>query len=101
MKFWLLLLVVAILVAASVAKGQEYGFGAGIVLGEPTGISLKYWTKPTNAWDAGVAWGFGREGAFHLHADHLWHKYNLIRVENVPTEHLQSAADADDFSAVS
>jgi hypothetical protein len=81
MKIRSLLLVVVTLIVAPHANGQEYGFGAGIILGEPTGISLKYWTKPTNAWDAGVAWGFGREGAFHLHADYLWHKYNLIRVD--------------------
>ncbi len=61
--------------------GQDYGFGAGIILGDPTGISLKYWSSPTNAWDAGIAWGIGRDDAFHLHGDYIWHKYGLIRVE--------------------
>jgi hypothetical protein len=62
-------------------SGQSKGFGAGIMLGEPTGISLKNWISKTNAWDAGVAWGFGENGAFHLHGDYLWHKYDLIKVD--------------------
>ncbi len=60
---------------------QDNGFGAGIILGEPTGISLKSWLSPTNAWDAGIAWGLGKDSAFHLHGDYLWHKYGLIKVE--------------------
>jgi len=51
------------------------------MIGEPTGISLKNWISQTNAWDAGIAWGFGNEGAFHLHGDYLWHKFNLIHVD--------------------
>jgi hypothetical protein len=62
-------------------SGQSSGFGAGIMLGEPTGISLKNWISKTNAWDAGIAWGFGKHGAFHLHGDYLWHKYDIIKVE--------------------
>ena len=36
------------------------------MLGEPTGISLKNWISETNAWDAGVAWGFGKNGAIGI-----------------------------------
>jgi len=61
--------------------GQSHGFGAGIMVGEPTGISLKNWLSKTNAWDAGVAWSFGNNDAFHVHGDYLWHKYDLIKVE--------------------
>jgi hypothetical protein len=63
------------------ASGQSSGFGAGIMIGEPTGISLKNWISKTNAWDAGIAWGLGKHGAFHLHGDYLWHKYDLIKVD--------------------
>jgi hypothetical protein len=63
------------------AGAQSSGFGVGIMIGEPTGISLKNWVSKSNAWDAGVAWGFGKEGAFHLHGDYLWHKYDLIKVD--------------------
>jgi hypothetical protein len=60
--------------------GQSSGFGVGLILGEPTGISLKSWLSPTTAWDAGIAWGFARHGAFHLHSDYLWHQFALIKV---------------------
>jgi hypothetical protein len=62
-------------------SAQNSGFGAGIMLGEPTGISLKNWISGTTAWDAGIAWGFGKNGAFHLHGDYLWHEYGLIEVD--------------------
>lgn len=62
----------------SINYSQSNGFGIGIIIGEPTGISLKSWTSQTTALDAGIAWGFGRKGALHIHADYLIHDYNLI-----------------------
>lgn len=59
----------------------EKRFGLGVVLGEPTGISGKYWTGPTTALDGGVAWAFGEKSALHVHVDHLFHHFNLIKVE--------------------
>ena len=77
----ILLISTIFIVFTATASGQSSGFGAGIMLGEPTGISLKNWISKTNAWDAGIAWGFGKHGAFHLHGDYLWHKYGLIDVD--------------------
>ena len=77
----ILLITTIFIVFTANASGQSSGFGAGIMLGEPTGISLKNWISKTNAWDAGIAWGFGKHGAFHLHGDYLWHKYDLIDVD--------------------
>ncbi len=51
------------------------------MLGEPTGISLKSWLSKTNAWDGGIAWGFGEGGALYIHSDYLWHKFNFIPVD--------------------
>lgn len=60
---------------------QDHGFGLGIMLGEPTGISGKAWTGGNNAIAFGVAWGgWGRGGYFHLHGDYLFHNFNLINV---------------------
>lgn len=47
----------------------------GVILGEPTGISLKAWQSDNTAFDAGFAWSFGGSGSLHLHADHLWHNW--------------------------
>jgi len=59
-------------------KAQDKGFGLGIMIGEPTGISGKYWLSHTSAIDGGLAWSFIKEGSLHIHADYLWHNFNLI-----------------------
>ena len=48
--------------------------GIGVMLGEPTGISLKIWNNERTAIDAGLAWSFSGRNAVHLHADYLLHK---------------------------
>ncbi len=63
------------------ALAQKEGFGIGLIIGEPTGISGKYWTGSTTAFDGGVAWSFIDDGALHLHADFLKHIFDLIPVE--------------------
>jgi hypothetical protein len=55
------------------AAAQEKGFGLGVILGEPTGISAKYWVGTRNAVDGGLAWSFRHNGYFNVHADYLWH----------------------------
>lgn len=59
--------------------------GAGVIVGEPTGISLKYWNNDSNAFDAGISWSITNE-FLHLHADYLMHKYGLFDIEkgNLP-----------------
>ncbi len=62
-----------VLAMALPAAAQDRGFGLGVILGEPTGLSGKYWTSSTNAIDGGLAWSFRHAGFFHVHADYLWH----------------------------
>ena len=59
---------------------QAETFGIGVLLGEPTGISAKLWLGETMAVDLAAAWSFVNESAFHLHADYLFHFYDLITV---------------------
>lgn len=63
------------------AAAQDSGFGLGIILGEPTGISFKNWIGSRTAIDGGVAWSFGNNDSLHLHADYLVHKFNLFKVK--------------------
>ena len=70
---------------------QERGFGLGVVIGEPTGISAKLWTSSVNAFDFGLGWSIGgdRIGKYkgyydggsrvHFHMDYLWHSFDAIR----------------------
>ena len=64
---------------AACARAQDKGFGIGIIVGEPTGISGKYWLSEKNAVDGGLAWSFIKGGSLHLHADYLWHLFNKIQ----------------------
>ena len=63
------------------AVAQETGFGAGVILGEPTGISLKNWLADNTAVDFGIAWSFANSGSLHLHVDFLVHNFDLTEVE--------------------
>ena len=51
----------------------------GVILGEPTGLSLKRWTGRTTAIDAASAWSLGRVASFHLHLDYLVHDFTFLR----------------------
>ncbi len=54
--------------------GAARDFGVGAILGEPTGLSLKYWLSNITALDGAVAWKFAHdESRLQIHADHLWH----------------------------
>ncbi len=69
-----------VLSLVAVTFAQESGYGVGVILGEPTGLTGKYWLDETNAIDAGVAIGlFGVNTEFSLHADYLYHINNLIK----------------------
>jgi hypothetical protein len=72
------------------AAAQERAFGLGVMLGEPSGFSAKYWTSSDNAFDFGLGWSLGgdRIGRFdgnyvggrriHIHIDYLWHAFEII-----------------------
>ena len=60
------------------------GFGIGIIIGEPTGLSAKKWISKTTAIDAAAAWSFTDFNSFQLHVDYLWHNYDLIKTKELP-----------------
>lgn len=68
---------------------QDHGFGLGLILGEPTGLSAKLWTSRVNAFDFGLGVGMGGDrisyngnyndgSRVHFHMDYLWHSFNAI-----------------------
>ncbi len=62
------------------SKAQSSGFGAGIILGEPTGISVKGWISGDRAIDGALAWSLRSGSYFSLHADYLFHNMDLISI---------------------
>lgn len=77
----IVLFLLIVLLACAVAKAQDRSFGLGVILGEPTGISGKYWIDGKKAIDGAVAWSFGDESALHLHADFLFHTSSIVKEE--------------------
>jgi len=69
---------VFVLCAGSI-QAQDRGFGIGVMVGTPTGLSGKYWVSSENAIDVGLAWSFTDEGFLHIHGDYLWHFPNAIK----------------------
>ncbi|MFN1834827.1 hypothetical protein AB2B38_006150 [Balneola sp. MJW-20] len=58
------------------ANGIGGNLGAGIMLGEPSGITLKKWNNQRSAFDVGVAWSFsGNNDALLLQGDYLIHNW--------------------------
>ncbi len=70
---------VLLLLPPTLAHGEVSSASAGIIMGEPTGISFKTWLNEDTALAAAAAWSFadGRE-AFHIHGDYLNHIFGLF-----------------------
>jgi hypothetical protein len=56
------------------------GFGIGLMLGAPTGLSGKYFYARDKAFDFGIGGirYYRRRDGVQLHVDHLWHPVSLI-----------------------
>jgi outer membrane protein W len=63
-----------------IPRAQSKGFGAGVIIGEPTGLNGKGWISQHSAVVGGVGWrlGVGKD-RLQLHADYLWHFHEWIR----------------------
>ena len=81
MKRKLLLFFTVVIFFSGVLYSQDRGLGLGIILGEPTGISVKSWTGSTTAFQGAVAWSFTNTGALHIHADYIFHDFHLLEID--------------------
>jgi len=59
------------------------GIGVGVIVGEPTGISLKKWLNDKHAVDAAAAWSFSENDSFQFHADYLIHNFTLLKSDDI------------------
>ncbi|HOJ18973.1 MAG: hypothetical protein GX452_06945 [Ignavibacteriales bacterium] len=81
-----LIVIILFLISATNLLPQSKGFGIGLIIGEPTGISAKYWTSSQNSLNFALGYSFaGKHNRVHLHVDYVWHNENLIRsAERLP-----------------
>ena len=90
-RFYFIVIAISLFFVAQMSVAQDRKFGLGIILGEPTGLTAKYWTSPTTAWDFafGTSVGGDRIGSYngyydggtrlHFHVDYLWHSFDAIK----------------------
>ena len=71
---------ILMMVLVGTSEAQNYGLGLGIILGEPTGISVKYWTSRITAVDGAIAWSLGKHDRMYFHGDYLWHNDRIINI---------------------
>jgi hypothetical protein len=76
-----LLVILSICLLTPALTAQQGGFGLGVMLGEPTGISAKLWLGRTTALDGVVAWAFVNNLAISVHADYLFHFFDVFSVK--------------------
>ncbi|MDP2038345.1 MAG: hypothetical protein Q8L04_13255, partial [Ignavibacteria bacterium] len=61
-------------------QAQEKGFGIGVIIGEPTGLSAKYWLDKNKALDFSLAYSFVQSvNALSIHCDYIYHDYDVIK----------------------
>jgi len=78
MKKLLLLLIVLISNLSFAANEKAIGF----LLGNPTGLSGKYWLGDNKAIDAGLGFSFGKNNPLTLHSNYLFHKPESLYVND-------------------
>jgi len=59
-------------------SSEPMRIGAGIVVGEPTGPTAKFWLTDKLAIDGTLGWSLRDDDNVYLNADVLWHNYDLI-----------------------
>ena len=62
-------------------EAQDQGFGLGVILGEPSGVSGKLWFGRTTSLNGALAWSVEGENSVHVHLDYVFHDFKLMQVE--------------------
>jgi hypothetical protein len=60
--------------------GSAEDIGVGLALGQPMGVTGKYWLSSTTAIDGAAGYHFNKN--FDMHSDYLWHSFSSFDIEN-------------------
>lgn len=70
------LLLITLLICVNTAYAQDQNFGIGTALGDPDGISYKYWLEESSALSGLVSFSISENNShFYTHLDYLRHKF--------------------------
>jgi len=75
-----ILAITLLIILAGSVDAQPSGFGLGVIVGDPTGLSVKHWISPRTAIDGALGWSFGKSNWVQLHGDYLIHNYDIVNV---------------------
>ena len=62
---------------------QKGNFGMGMILGNPTAFSIKWWTGNNSAIDASLGYHYGNMNHLHLNTDLLLHLWSIKKEEDI------------------
>lgn len=73
MRVLCLTIMFAVILTTLAPSQAMAGIGVGIVAGEPSGFSFKWWAEDGTAVDAVTGWSLD-DSNFYVHCDYLWHR---------------------------
>ncbi len=71
------LMVAVLILVVLTASALAGNVGLGVMVGEPTGLSLKVWSGSRTAFDAAAGWSLNESDWIYVHGDYLWHRYDI------------------------
>lgn len=77
------ILLISLVFMSSTLFAQEGKKGVGLMLGNPTGLSGKYWLGGNRAVDAGLAFSMGKHTDLSIHSDYLLHQGDAFYVNDI------------------
>ena len=82
MKRYTTFALIIILALSTYAYGQpSKKFGAGLVFGEPTGISARYWLKENRSLNSYLSWNNEPASNFRLQGSYVFYHFDLLGLE--------------------
>lgn len=72
------------IVALVSVTSQGKNFGAGAVIGAPTGITFKYFLSDQRAIDGTLSWSFRSQSALSIYSSYLIQKNGVFSVDGFP-----------------
>ncbi len=80
MKVKIVIVALLVLFSGIALAAENNNLGLGVILGDPTGITGKYFLSAESAIDAGAGWETSGDDRFHVYADYLFHINDLFEV---------------------
>lgn len=96
MKKFAFAILMGSILSCSVLQAEDRGGdqGLGVMLGNPSGLSYKIWMDSKVAIDAAAG---ADRGEFDVHADLLWHNFDLARQWRTNNKMFEQITDAGDL----